>query len=114
MTAQPHKSPRNSGRILGCQAAGSARSLLTQLRRAVELHLAGDYPAAETLLRAVLKLESGLPQAHHHLAVVLHARGQYDEALGHLEAAERPDPHLPGTQNRLEGYRLDVETRRTA
>lgn len=110
----PRRPLPGQARVLSFHGAASARDLLKELRRAVDLHLDGDYAGSEARLRAVLKLDPRLPQAHHHLAVVLHARQQYAEALVHLERAEELDPHLPGIQTRLEGYRLDAEARRSA
>jgi Tfp pilus assembly protein PilF len=82
----------------------SARDLLLPLRRAIDLHLRGDYDLAEKRLRAVLELDPRLPQAHHHLAVVLHAQGRTVEAVRHLREAIEGDPHLPGAADRLETY----------
>lgn len=78
------------------------------------MHLSGDYVAAESRLRAVLKEEPDLPQAHHHLAVVLHAQHQYAEAAGHLRRAADLDPHLPAVQERMEAYAKDAQGRRSA
>ncbi len=92
----------------------SARELLSQLRRAVDMHLSGDYISAEARLRSVLKEDPDLPQAHHHLAVVLHAQHQYAEAARHLELAAQLDPHLPGIHERIEAYAKDANGRRSA
>lgn len=95
-------------------ASHSARALLADLRRAVDLHLSGNYVAAETRLRGVLRVEPLLPQAHHHLAVVLHAQAQYSDAVRHLTLAAELDPHLPGIHERLEDYTADALGRRSA
>ncbi len=79
-----------------------------QLRRAVEFHLRGDYLSAETILRAALRSDPELPQAHHHLAVVLHAQHQFVDAERHLALAHGLDPHQPGIDARLSQYRLDA------
>ena len=89
----------------------SSRELLTQLRRAVDFHLSGDYAGAESLLRAALRSDPSLPQAHHHLAVVLHAQLQYVEAERHLAIAYRLDPHQPGIAERLSAYQADAQNR---
>ncbi len=85
-------------------ATASARDLLCPLRRAIELHLRGDYRAAEQRLRKALELEPKLPQAHHHLAVVLRSSGRTVEAVRHLALALDLDPHLVGARERLEAY----------
>ena len=82
----------------------AARDLLLPLRRAIDLHLRGDFELAERRLRAVLELAPRLPQAHHHLAVVLHAQGRTVEAIRHLREAIEFDPHLPGARDRLDQY----------
>ncbi|WP_419190590.1 hypothetical protein [Saltatorellus ferox] len=87
---------------------------MTDLRRAVDLHLAGNYVAAEERLRSVLRVEPMLPQAHHHLAVVLHAQTQYSDAVRHLTLAAELDPSLPGIHERLENYTWDALGRRSA
>ena len=109
---QRHGQPHGSSPRMG--AGRSARALLTDLRRAVDLHLAGNYVAAEERLRAVLRVEPLLPQAHHHLAVVLHAQRQYSDAVRHLTIAADLDPHLPGIQERLDNYVHDALGRRSA
>lgn len=81
-----------------------ARDVVGALRRAVELHLGGDFPAAEKRLRAVLAQAPALPQAHHHLAVVLRATGRTPEAIRHLRIALDHDPHLVGAKERLEQW----------
>ncbi|MEM9381553.1 MAG: tetratricopeptide repeat protein [Planctomycetota bacterium] len=101
--------PRNAAPI---RRAHAARDLVLPLRRAVELHLRGDYAAAERRLRAVLELDPLLPQAHHHLAVVLHAQGRTVEALRHLREAVHRDPHLPGAKERLERYVAEAHAER--
>ena len=87
---------------------GSSRELLTQLRRAVDFHLAGDYLSAEALLRSALRSDPELPQGHHHLAVVLHAQSQFVEAKRHLAIAHELDPNLPGIVDRLDQYEGDA------
>ena len=89
-----------------------ARDLLLPLRRAIDLHLRGDYELAEKRLRAVLELDPKLPQAHHHLAVVLHAQGRTVEAIRHLNEALDGDPHLPGAADRLESYLREAKAGR--
>lgn len=91
------------------KAAGvSSRYLLAQLRRAVDFHLRGDYLSAETILRAALRVDAEQPQAHHHLAVVLHAQRQFLDAERHLALAHGLDPHQPGIVARLGQYRRDA------
>jgi len=85
-----------------------ARDLLLPLRRAIDLHLRGDFETAEKRLRAVLELDPCLPQAHHHLAVVLHAQGRTVEAVRHLHEAIKRDAHLPGATERLERYIVEA------
>jgi len=53
-----------------------------------------------------------LPQAHHHLAVVLEAQGRSVEAIRHLEQALDLDPGLPGAVERLARYRAEARARR--
>lgn len=89
-----------------------ARDLLLPLRRAIDLHLRGDYDVAEKRLRSVLELDPRLPQAHHHLAVVLHAQGRTVEAIRHLREALELDPHLPGADDRLEAYLAEAKAGR--
>lgn len=108
------RTPRSRPQLAPAGAGPSARTLLMELRRAVDLHLAGNYVAAEERLRAVLSVEPALPQAHHHLAVVLHAQRQYSDAVRHLTLAAEADPHLPGVLERLEQYTLDALGRRSA
>ncbi len=116
MSPNPHSQPASRPDLspVRSAAAPTARELLAELRRAVDLHLAGNYFASETRLRSVLKAEPMLPQAHHHLAVVLHAQRQFSDAVRHLSLAADLDPRLPGIQERLESYRLDAEGRRSA
>ena len=90
----------------------AARDLLLPLRRAIDLHLRGDYEAAERRLRAVLELDPQQPQAHHHLAVVLHAQGRTVEALRHMHEALELDAHLPGAAQRLEQYTAEAHAAR--
>lgn len=54
-----------------------------------------------------------LPQAHHHLAVVLHAQGRTVEAIRHLREAVERDPHLPGAMERLERYVAEAHAARS-
>lgn len=91
----------------------AARDLLGPLRRATELHLAGNYDAAEARLRAVLALAPDLPQAHHHLSVVLHAKGKTVEAVRHLVTALEGDPHLVGASARLDQYLDELKSARS-
>lgn len=63
-------------------------------------------------LRATLAMAPDLPQAHHHLAVVLEAQARTVEAIRHLEHALDLDPELPGAVERLAGYRADARARR--
>ena len=70
----------------------------------MDLHLRGDYDGAERRLRAVLERAPALPQAQHHLAVVLHAQGKTVQSVRHLREAIALDPHLPGATERLERY----------
>ena len=95
MGALPQRTPSLGAR---------AKDLIGPLRRATELYLAGNYTAAETRLRAVLSLAPRLPEAHHHLSVVLHAQGKTVEAVRALRDAMSLDPHLVGAQERLERY----------
>ena len=81
-----------------------AKDLIGPLRRATDLYLSGDYGAAEQRLRAVLNLAPRLPEAHHHLSVVLHAQGKTVEAVRALRDAMSLDPHLVGATERLERY----------
>ena len=92
----------------------SARSALVELRRSVDMILVGDYAGAEQRLWALLRIHPDLPEAQHHLAVVLHARGQATAAVRHLEMALQLDPHLPGAVDRLARYRDDVAQDRAA
>ena len=71
----------------------------------MELYLAGDLAGAEARLRNVLRTAPLLPEAHHHLAVVLHARAQDAEAVALLERALELNPHLTGARERLALYR---------
>lgn len=103
--------PSGAARLALCTGP-SARDLLKPLRRAVELHLRGQYEQAEVRLRATLAMAPELPQAHHHLAVVLEAQGRTVEAIRHLEHALDLDPELPGAVERLAGYRADARARR--
>ena len=91
-----------------CRSSASSCELLTQLRRAVDFHLVGDYLSAEALLRAALRADPDLPQAHHHLAVVLHAQSQFVEAERHLAIAHQLDASLPGIDDRLDQYEEDA------
>lgn len=109
--AQPTPDPRLQVASDPPATSISARALLAQLRRAVDFHLSGDYLSAEALLRAALRSEPQLPQAHHHLAVVLHAQHQYVDAERHLALAYDLDPHLPGITDRLSQYRSDAQHR---
>ncbi|MEL6904328.1 MAG: tetratricopeptide repeat protein [Planctomycetota bacterium] len=84
-----------------------ARDLLLPLRRAVDLYLAGDFALAEDRLRALVKAAPDQAQAHHHLGVVLRARGQFAGAIAHLERALELDPHLVGAADRIERYRAE-------
>ncbi len=119
MSPRPHQHANQSARAapsgaarLDSASAPSARDLLRPLRRAVELHLRGDYAQAEARLRATLELAPRLPQAHHHLAVVLEAQGRTVEAIRHLEEAIALDPNLPGAAERLSGYLAEARARR--
>ncbi|MEM6571796.1 MAG: tetratricopeptide repeat protein [Planctomycetota bacterium] len=107
-----HREPTDSRPTTPPRGGHAARDLVLPLRRAVELHLRGDYEAAERRLRAVLDLDPMLPQAHHHLAVVLHAQGRTVEALRHLREAVHRDPHLPGAKERLERYVAEAHAER--
>ena len=73
----------------------------------MDFHLSGSYASAEMLLRSALRSDDRLPQAHHHLAVVLHAQRQFADAVRHLEIAHSLDPHQPGIADRLSRYRRD-------
>lgn len=110
-SAQPSPDPRPKVATDPPTVSASSKELLSQLRRAVTYHLSGDYLSAELLLRAVLRADSELPQAHHHLAVVLHAQRQYVDAERHLAVANSLDPHLPGIADRLRQYQADAESR---
>ena len=110
----PQRFSQRSESSAPANSSYSARALLSDLRRAVDLHLSGDYAAAEARLRKVLGAEPLLPQAHHHLAVVLHAQAQYSSAVRHLTLAAELDPHLPGIRERLEEYTADALQRRSA
>jgi len=90
------------------------RDLLGPLRRGVDLYLAGDLEGAEGRIRAVLAQDPNLPQAHHHLAVVLHARSQTVEAVRHLRIALDLDPHLVGACERLELYLAELHRGRSS
>ena len=119
MSPRPHQharqsasaTPSGAARLDLCPAP-SARDLILPLRRAVELHLRGEYTQAGARLRATLEMAPRLPQAHHHLAVVLAAQGRTVEAIRHLEEAIDLDPNLPGAAERLSGYRADARARR--
>ncbi|MEM9802738.1 MAG: tetratricopeptide repeat protein [Planctomycetota bacterium] len=102
---EPHPAP--------ARRRAAARDLVAPLRRAIDLHLRGDYELAEKRLRAVLELDPVLPQAHHHLAVVLHAQGRTVEAIRHLREAVERDPHLPGAMDRLERYVAEAHAARS-
>lgn len=90
------------------------RDLLGPLRRAIDLYLAGDLTGSEGRIRAVLALDPNLPQAHHHLAVVLHARSQTVEAVRHLRIALDLDAHLVGASERLELYLAELARARAS
>ena len=115
MSPRPHQpacQPASAAPSGAAHQECPARDLLRPLRRAVELHLRGEYEQAEARLRATLRLAPRLPQAHHHLAVVLEAQGRTVEAIRHLEEAIELDPHLPGAVERLAGYRREAQARR--
>ena len=54
--------------------------------------MASHDPSAETALREAVRLEPELPAAHHNLATVLVARGDWAEAEYHLERAIENNP----------------------
>ena len=109
--AQPSRNRQTQAAFGSGQRGVSSRDLLASMRRAVDFHLKGDYLGAETLLRGVLRVDPELPEAHHHLAVVLHAQHQFLDAERHLALAQALDPHLPGIADRLSQYRLDASGR---
>lgn len=90
------------------------RDLLGPLRRGIDLYLAGDLAGAEGRIRAVLAQDPNLAQAHHHLAVVLHARSQTVEAVRHLRIALDLDAHLVGARERLELYLAELDRTRSS
>jgi tetratricopeptide (TPR) repeat protein len=68
--------------------------------------------AAEKSFLLALRLDDGLPEAHHGLAEVARRRGMYDLALGQIDLA-LIDPRTDApTAQRLEAYREGVERER--
>ena len=108
MTTSPDSRPGSAARAHAERdAAPLARALLLPLRRAGDLYLAGDFAVAEDRLRALVKAAPDQAQAHHHLGVVLRARGKFAGAIAHLERALELDPHLVGAADRIERYRAE-------
>jgi Flp pilus assembly protein TadD len=52
----------------------------------------GDHTAAVPVLERALRIDPDLASAHYFLALALKARGQYDDALGHLRRAAAKFP----------------------
>ena len=62
------------------------------LREAVAHHHAGRLPEAERLYRAILRVQPGHPDAHHHLGILMGQTGRPADALPHLASALASSP----------------------
>jgi len=80
-----------------------------QLRRALDLHAAGDFKQMVTICRPLT--EAGQPPAlaHHLLGVALFKLGQNDEALENLRAAVAVEPGNVGFRDVLGQVLADLE-----
>jgi tetratricopeptide (TPR) repeat protein len=65
---------------------------MPSLKQALDLHRAGDLPAAERAYRAVLQSQPRQPDALSLLGVVLEAQGKAAEAVGFIRKAVALDP----------------------
>jgi tetratricopeptide (TPR) repeat protein len=90
------------GYALSAQEAPSPDALL---RRAVELHQAGDIPGATAAYREYLKAEPQSVMARSNLGAALSKAGQYEEAIAEYRQALDLEPHnLPVRVNLALAY----------
>jgi hypothetical protein len=81
--------------------AGATPDLEAALTAAEDLRRAGKLPEAEAALRAILASRPGDPRAGNLLAIVLHARGNRDEAVKLLTRIVEENPLAPAARFNL-------------
>lgn len=72
-----------------------------RLQQAIDFHLAGRLPEAETLYRAILADQPDEPEATHNLGDIAFRTGQVQQAVALLQKALMADPQNPRNWNSL-------------
>lgn len=72
------------------------------------LRMSGDAPAAEQILREILRTEGFIPEVASALAVVLHEQGRLEEAAIEARAARDARPDNPALDEALVGVLLSL------
>src|SRR4051812_598332 len=65
------------------------------LKRAEELHTAGNLEATEALCREILESDPTQPDALHRLGLIATQKGQFDLAIQYLQQALARQPRYP-------------------
>jgi len=79
--------------------ARAPAALAAQFAEALALHRAGRLSEAEQRYRAILAVDAGHAEAHHHLGIVHYQRGEHIAAIRQIDAALRIDRNIATAHN---------------